>query len=83
MGFLVKKKKLSLILKIILILCFLFNVPVLLLWHLPLMQPDSHLHASETPCRLLRAHCRSRGHRRLLLKPVIMGSALGEVIGVT
>lgn len=42
-------------------MCFLLHVSVLLMWYLPLVQPNScqrsHLHTGETPCWPLRAHC--------------------------
>lgn len=42
-------------------LCFLLQVPLLLLWYLPQIQPDSHptshFHASKTLCWLFREYC--------------------------
>lgn len=42
-------------------LCFLLQVPLLLLWYLPHIQPDrlptSHFHASKTPSWLFREYC--------------------------
>lgn len=39
MGLLMEKK---IVLGIIILMCFLLNVPISLLWYLPPMQPDSH-----------------------------------------
>lgn len=42
-------------------LYFLLHVSLLLLWHLPPMQPNSHqmshFHANKTPYRLIKSYC--------------------------
>ena len=63
-------------------LCFPLNLSILLLWHLPPMQSDSHqrshLHASETLCWPNKANC-ERGRYMRQSELIIRGGML-EVI---
>ena len=61
-------ERLSLMLRIIILMCVLLYVPLQLLWLLPLVQPDYHptsrLPAGDTACRPLRAPTVEVGARR-------------------